>query len=313
MRARILVATPRADKLARCNYRKLGPTMTDARAFPRRAVLLAFAAAVIAVPIAVGRAPCDPPEAVAKAAAADPLVGLWSAHPSGAEGEPVQFYYFHGGGHGLYRYGRVGSTFTNSFDYAVGGDVVTLSFRKSGAAHGVHFRITEESGASVLELADDPRGGGSRRYVQVRSEPIDPHIEPVAGDAGLGGRMWLDRTGYATGGYGFSLYQLRAAGIDGRGTGWFHRGDFDDWSTESLVYRTSGDRLELEFHGGDGSELTRFAVVPGEPRTLVLEHDPRDWWHPHRYLDAGPSFGAVESWIVDTAVLDSAARRVARQ
>jgi hypothetical protein len=280
--------------------------MTRAPIRHRHAVLLAFAAAVIAVPLAVGRAPCREHVAAPTAAADDPLIGLWSAHPAGAEGTPVKFYYFHGGGHGLYRYGKVGSTFTNSFDYTVDGDVVTLAFRKTGAVHPVSFRVVEEHGASVLELADDPRAGGAQRYVQVRNEPVDPHVEPSAG--GIGGRMWLDRTGYATGGYGFSLYQLRAPGIDGRGTGWFHRGDFDDWSTESLVYRLHGDSLELEFHDTPGHEHTRFEVIAGEPRTLVLEQDPRDWWHPHRYLDAGPSFGAVESWIVDNAMLDPADR-----
>lgn len=260
----------------------------------RRAVLVALAVTALAVPLAAQWSSAD-----------DPLVGLWSAHPMGGEGEPVQFYYFHGDGHGLYRYGRVGATYTNSFDYEVDGDTLALTFRKTGAEHEIEFHVREEGGASVLELADDPRAGGRRRYVQARSEPVAPHAERER--VGVPGRMWIDRTDYATGGYGFMLYQLRGAGIDGRGTGWFHRGDFDDWSTESLVYRIVGDRLELQFFSGGTREVTDFALAQGDPATLVLEHDPRDYWHPHRYLDAGPSFGAASeaSFIAATAELES--------
>jgi len=268
----------------------------------RRAVIVAFAAAVVAVPLAVQWAPCT------DVAADDPLIGLWSAHPVGGEGDPVAFYYFHGKdaqgiGRGLYRYGKVGATFTNSFDYAVDGDTLTLELRKTGAEHEVRFSVHEEAGSTVLELADDPRIGGRRRYVQARREPIAPHAD--APSVGLPGRMWIDRTDYATGGYGFALYQLRAAGIDGRGTGWFHRGDFDDWSTESLVYRIVGDRIELQLFGSDAREVTGFRIEPGDPATLVLDQDPRDFWHPHRYVDAGPSFGAA-AWMFDGAALEPA-------
>jgi hypothetical protein len=264
----------------------------------RRAALVAFAAAVIAVPIASEwRSEAAPTE--------DPLIGLWSAHPTGGEGDPVQFYYFHGQdeegvGRGLYRYGKVGSTYTNSFDYAIAGDIVTLYFRKTGARHAVKFRVTEDESANVLELADDPRAGGRQRYVQLRSDPVSPHA--AEGErVGVPGRMWIDQTHYATGGYGFMLYQLRGAGIDGRGTGWFHRGDFDDWSTESLVYRIVGDRLELQFFGGGPRESTHFALVQGDPASLVLDQDPRDYWHRHSYVDGGPSFGAA--WIAATGEL----------
>ncbi len=275
---------------------------TLATTLRRRAVLVAFAAAVVAVPLAVQWGPCAGP------AAPDPLIGLWSAHPLGGEGEPVAFYYFHGKdaqgiGRGLYRYGKVGATFTNSFDYAIDGDTLTLSFRKTGAEHDVRFSVREDDGAAVLELADDPRAGGRRRYVQARREPVAPHADEAP--VGLPGRMWIDRTDYATGGYGFALYQLRGAGIDGRGTGWFHRGDFDDWSTESLVYRIVGDRIELQLYGSDAREVTGFHVEAGDPATLVLEQDPRDFWHPHRYVDAGPSFGAA-AWMFDAAGLDPA-------
>lgn len=257
------------------------------------ALLAIYGAAVLAVPIlATSRAPVEPPAVAPTPEIAseperqpDPLVGIW-AEPAGAGEDRVRFYYFHGDGHGLYRYGRRASTFTNSFDYAIEGDVVTLEFRKTGATWRVPFTIERDAaGDDRLVLADDPRGAGRGVYVRTRRDPVTHGV-------GVGGRMWLDRTRYATGGYGFALYQMRPAGIDGRGTGWFHRGDFDDWSTESLVYRMTGDRIELAFEATGERHVSQFAVEPGDPAHFVLAEDPRDWWHAHRYVDVGPSFGA---------------------
>src|SRR5690554_5298743 len=64
----------------------------------------------------------------------DAVQGLWSRWPDRQrEGDPLRFYYFHGDGHGLYRYGRIGHTNTHSFDYRLEGDALLLTFRKSGA------------------------------------------------------------------------------------------------------------------------------------------------------------------------------------
>ncbi len=104
--------------------------------------------------------------------------------------------------------------------------------------------------------------------------------------------MWIDLQRYATGGQGFALYQLRDAGIDGRGTGWFHRGDFDEWNTEALVYRVQGEQLTLSFAHEGRTYRTRVTFDQGaEPPRLALTHDPRDFDHAHTYVDAGPSFG----------------------
>jgi hypothetical protein len=150
-----------------------------------------------------------------------------------------------------------------------------------------------KSGRDWLVLGDDPREPGSTRYHRDAPRPIRPGDHRDDGPI-PGGRLWLDLTRYATGGYGFAMYQLRPAGIDGRGTGWFHRGDFDEWSTESLVYRIVGDRLELELSLAGAHETTRFSLDgTGESRRLLLLDDPRDYWRPHAYVDAGPSFGSV--------------------
>lgn len=263
---------------------------------PRLLTLVAFAAAVAAVPLCVGDTTSDddanaPVTDRTVETEDDPLVGLWSVPSPDGRSDGVRFYYFHGNGQGLYRYGRVGYTNTNSFDYTIDGDVLRLVFRKTGARHAIHFAIREDSGATSLVLDHDPRNPSGGTYVRRRSEPVAPH---EACDAPApAGRMWFDRVGFATGGYGFGLYQLRCAGIDGRGTGWFHRGDFDDWTTEALVYRMHDGKLELQFATTEDDEWTAF-TVGGSPRTMRVLNDPRDFWHSHDYVDVGPSFGAAQ-------------------
>jgi hypothetical protein len=223
------------------------------------------------------------------------LAGIWRRYEPATTEERVRFYYFHGDGTGLYRYGRAALTNTHSFDYDVNGDDLLLTFRKTGDRHVVRFRMERDAGGTArdrLTLYDDPREPGATTYVRtsertVRHAQVGRHAE-----ADAGGRMWIDLRNYATGGRGFTMYQLRAPGIDGRGTGWFHRGDFDDWSTESLTYRIAGDRLELAFDLSGERGQSRFEIVgEGQERRLVLEDDPRDYWHRHVYRDAGPSFG----------------------
>ena len=59
--------------------------------------------------------------------------------------------------------------------------------------------------------------------------------------------IWIDYRNLATGGAEFHMYQLAATAIDGRGGGWFHRGDFDDWSTESTAACASRRPTNLSF------------------------------------------------------------------
>jgi len=252
------------------------------------------------------------PAAAEPAAALRQLQGLWSRYEPGGEGERVRFYYFHGDGKGLYRYGRVGLSNTHSFDYEVRDGQLVLDFRKTGEHHEVRFTLDPgEPGASrdALTLHDDPREAGPTRYVRqpaagsAMEASASPRLAPEASASEASasdgpapaGRMWIDLRDYATGGRGFTMYQLRPAGIDGRGTGWFHRGDFDDWSTEAMTYRIVGDRLELHFTIADERGATTFGVETDAEgsRWLALDDDPRDFWHAHRYLDMGPSFGAA--------------------
>jgi hypothetical protein len=270
----------------------------------RRFGLGLYAALVLAVPLVAASSwrmwdPGTPnaEEATPPGEHVQALAGIWWRYDVGSEGDPLRFYYFHGDGKGLYRYGRVGLTNTHSFDYDVIGDELRLHFRKTGDVHDVRFRLernTEKGGRDWLVLHGDPREEqDSVRYFRDHEGPIE-HAASPGDDLGPppAGHMWIDMRRYATGGAGFHFYQLRPAGIDGRGVGWYHRGDFDDWSTESLVYRITGNRLEFWFSVTGEAYSTRFEVrTREEGRALFLHEDPRDYWHPHTLLDAGPSFG----------------------
>jgi hypothetical protein len=257
----------------------------------------------------------DPPEAQVEdpgdqITQADPLRGLWTRYETRGEGEPLRFWYFHGDGKGLYRYGKVGLANTHSFDYevdageAAGHKVgVALRFRKRGESHSLTAVLEQDArGTTWMTLRGDPYEPGARyRKIESeldfaglgreRSERSERSGSPEHA-AGIGDRMWIDYRNNATGGAEFHMYQLAATAIDGRGVGWFHRGDFDDWSTESLTYRLDGERIELFFDLREEPNSTVFHVVEDERgRELVLEQDPRDFWATHRYRDGGRSFG----------------------
>ncbi|HFE44673.1 MAG TPA: hypothetical protein ENJ18_04145 [Nannocystis exedens] len=236
---------------------------------------------------------CDPKSA---AVGVDPLVGVWQRFESDAEGDPIRFYYFHGDGHGLYRYGKVGLTNTHSFDYRIEGERAWLRFRRTGEEVLLPFSVEadpEVEGRSWLTFEGDPRDGEGRyfRDPETRAGRCGSAPGAVAAD-GLGNRLWMKTRRHAGGGMSFSMYQLQAQTIDGRGVGWFHRGDFDEWTTEALTYRRKGDKLSLHFMLRDESQVTSIELREereGE-RVLELVEDPREFWHRGRYDDRGPSF-----------------------
>ena len=255
---------------------------------------------------------------VANDAAMD-LKGLWSRHPdsTGRDDEPMAFYYFHTGGVGLYRYGQIGHNTTNSYTWRVDhddrGPVVELRYTKTGVVQRLAFSI-ERDGQPVLVLPVDPKQPGisNARYSFMPPPDLGAVAPDLVEDIGddvasldahrLDHRLWIDQQTFATGGIGFRLYQLRAAGIDGRGTGWVHIGDFDDWSTESLSYRLlrngagDVDRLDLKFALRGDQSLTPVQVfVVDKKRSLRLQHDPRDFGASHDYVDGGPSFAGFIS------------------
>lgn len=254
------------------------------------------------------------PEDSCQPAAADPrLVGVWHRFEATEEGDLLRFYFFHPDGFGLYRYGKVGLTNTHSFNYRAEGGRLALEFRKTGERHELPYRLEQDGGRTWLALDDDPREAGGARYFRAPDPSADLACLDLAGllnmpeatgpdgqdredrpTPALGNRLWGEEVRYATGGMGFSIYQLQRQSIDGRGVGWHHRGDYDEWTTETLTFRQRGDRLALSFPLRHDGLVTRVAVEDGaDGRTLRLAEDPRDFWRPHTYRDMGPSFAAA--------------------
>ncbi|MCY1005235.1 hypothetical protein OV079_06540 [Nannocystis pusilla] len=292
------------------------------------------------------------PEDTCDADAVDPdLLGVWHRWDALAEGDRMRFYFFHEGGFGLYRYGKVGLTNTHSFDYRAEGGHLELTFRKTGERRRVPYRLEEQGGRTWLVLDDDPREPGGARYFKAPAaatgapcfdpagdlpqkpgastpgslagdssrvtgalaaaadlprepgapEPLATDLPrepgtpaPLAAAERIGGRLWGEEVRYATGGMGFSIYQFQPQAIDGRGVGWHHRGDYDEWTTETLTYRQRGDRLALSFPlRHDGLETAILVSGSGDDRTLQLAEDPRDFWRAHTYRDMGPTFAGA--------------------
>ncbi|MCA9693928.1 MAG: hypothetical protein KC636_30350 [Myxococcales bacterium] len=264
------------------------------------ACIAAYAALVILVPLHFAPAVDDRVAAptVAEAAHDHALEGLWHRYEAVADGDPVRFYYFHEGGVGLYRYGQVGLTNTHAFDYQADGEVVEFVFRKTGERRRASYSIERDGQREWLVLRGDPREPGETRYFRAgRGGQVEWGCQGGDASAGVGGRLWADQRRLRAGGLDFAIYQLQGQSIDGRGVGWFHRGDFDEWTTEALQFREAGDALALRFPvRGDAvtTPLARGHLGDGEDRrrTLTLAADPRDFGRSHRYVDAGPTFAA---------------------
>jgi hypothetical protein len=261
--------------------------------------------------------------------------GVWHKVDPESPSDQIRFYYFHSGGIGLYRYGREGFAHTNSFDWQLQEDALFLRFRKTGEEHRVKYILDAE--ANILHFVDDPREPSDTKYRRARgpvedslalaavvAEPTDSedasHTCPLGMADVVGslvddekirtpaGHMWISMRSFATGGVEFSMYQFSPAAIDGRGVGWHHRGDFDDWSTEALHYRINGEVLELQFDRNGESHSSRYRLQspegpgqladgyrsgeanPGDAVSLWLGEDPRNGWHRSTFTRMGRSF-----------------------
>lgn len=120
-------------------------------------------------------APCHGANAAMTAdVSAAALKGLWSRYPDSGkdESDPVAFYYFHDGGIGLYRYGRIGFNTTNSYTWKVGEhqgkSLLVLRYNKTGEVQ--HLRVSIDSaGRKTLIIEGDPKQPGEKasRYIYV--------------------------------------------------------------------------------------------------------------------------------------------------
>ncbi len=241
------------------------------------------------------------------------VLGLWTATEVRTLEDELRFYYFHEGGKGLYRYGQAGHNNTSSFDWSVDGDKLTLVFRKTAEHATTRYQLGEEGGRRTLTIIDDPRSPypprGPIRYRFVPTSldgselaarlgeggPLSIATQTDEAPASVVGRMWIEQRRYATGGMGFRMYQLSEHAPDGFARawrlGWYHTGDYDDWSTETLAYREGAGALQLRFLLRDEEAATSAELRPvRDLRELTLSRDPRNFLHVGRFVDVGKSF-----------------------
>ena len=227
---------------------------------------------------------------------AERIRGMWSKFTPGNDTDPTRFYYFHDGGIGLFRYGKRGLNQTNSYTYQVDDKTIRFRMVKSGDVFESEYSVDKEGNATWLTIKRDPRMGGEQRYKYV----------PAPAKVGYGyganadkdhpfARLWIQTSKDSKGQETFRLYQLEAPTLDGRGIGWYHEGNYEDWTTEALSYRKTDGKLELYFPVRDERITTRMNEGRGQDgkRFIHLAEDPRNFWHPRSYKDGGPGFTAL--------------------
>jgi len=226
------------------------------------------------------------------------IEGLWEKRA----GDKIRFYYFHQGGVGLYRYGKVGFNYTNSYTYKVEEGEIVLTFNKTGQVHRVPFELNK----GTMTLKKDPREFGKRVVYKKRMGPMNDqsislwsnHVQglaqnPVGPNAPLRpqGQMWIDAQRYTNGELRFQIYQFAIGAPDGRGAGWHHRGDFSDWSTEGFSYRFNPKDVTLRFDLTGEEHTSPYRLQSkGETTLFSLGDDPRNFWHRTDFKHMGKSF-----------------------
>ena len=209
------------------------------------------------------------------------ILGLWAQYVPKNAGDPERFYYFHKGGIGLFRYGRRGLTYTQTFRYDVNAKTLKLVFIKSGERFKIPYSIQKDQ----LTLGADPKMGGEQTYTKRPPQPV-----PAMAGAHPLARMWTKRVVDRKGNVEFRTYQLQAPGPQGRGTGWYHEGDEEEWSTESFSYHRTADWIALSFPVRKEHVVSNVEEgKDGRIRTFTLVEDPRNYWHRRTYRDEGPT------------------------
>lgn len=222
------------------------------------------------------------------------LTGIfYSVTPDEADlKSPIRFYYFHGNGIGLLRYGKVGLNNTESFHYETDSDVLSLKFNKTGQVVQSRYALSEAEGKTTLSLPDFVQQS-DRELVKERN----PNLAFMNWPQGKSmDRMWTYLQQSVDGTMSFKMYQLRKEDENGHGEGWYHEGDFDNWYTERLDFHRGDTDMMFHFGLRDEKAQTPYVHVTDAPTPmLVFEKDPRHFWTTTHYLDGGESFSVFQS------------------
>ncbi|MBI3893289.1 MAG: hypothetical protein HY303_17360 [Candidatus Wallbacteria bacterium] len=166
-----------------------------------------------------------------------------------------------------------------------------ITVRKPGAVGALRSLVWGVALAALigLPLRKDPPA----------ADPMVRVPEALAGNA-IGGRLWTHIDRPTRDREKFRMYQFNPAGSDGKGTGWYHEGDFTEWMTETLRYEIHGSELKLFFDLAGEKATVRFRVERGrgsngEDLKLTLTPDPRRYWKPYEYFASSKSRAGAET------------------
>ncbi|NJK88554.1 MAG: hypothetical protein HC923_03580 [Myxococcales bacterium] len=235
------------------------------------------------------------------------LRGIWDREGA-SDLKRVDFYYFHQGDLGLFRFGTTDRNHTEMFRFKKTWRGLEISFKRTGERAFSKMQLVERpDGRRALVLESDPRNGGRRTTYVHRAAPTS-QLVPAAKDDFA--RMWMHRRPRLHGGLDFRIYQFQPANASGHGRGWYHEGDYDEWTTESLTYHKGQDTLHLRF-----DEPREIAASPYQlnrsrkAAVLGLDADPRWFGRPSRFEDTGPTLMDNEpdlrSWRSFTSALEA--------
>ena len=212
----------------------------------------------------------------------------------------VRFYYFHGNGIGLLRYGKVGLNNTESFHYQTHEGVLSIRYNKTGQMFTTSYAFEKENDRQVLVLPELTHKD-DRRLVKEEGSEMGLLNQPSGIQMD---RMWTMLEKHAGGGIDFKIYQLRKADDTGHGEGFFHEGDFDNWSTERLNYHIGDGQMTFHFSLKDEKAQTSFQLErPHDLPMLVFDKDPRHFWATTHYWDGGESFSLFQTAALHDMVL----------
>jgi len=241
---------------------------------------------VVVAPLLVGWLVLDPSGSSERVA----IQGLWD-RVAPSSGPEVQFYYFHTNDLGLFRFGSTALNHTQMFRRRWRRGRLEIVFSKTGARHVTDVALErDDRGRRILVLASDPRNGGRPARYRRRTDRgprlragADRPEDPLA-------RMWMHQRVLARGARDFRIYQFRPADDDGAGTGWFHVGDYDEWTTEALGFHRAPGRILLRFTARGDAAVTPMRIEASEGgRALHLAQDPRYFGRGLTYDDVGPN------------------------
>ncbi len=258
------------------------------------------------------------------------LFGLWdlsrSEKPSS---KSERYYYFHpepnskGQYIGLYRYGTKTLNATRSFTWSLKNNEVKFVMNNTKHKYRSEVKVTKSGRIrhAKFVLQNDPFNLGEKstfklrpmeasndlndvvrtldlaRNIPFRESMLEAH--PMLQSSSKLARVWFDFQDKNR--QRFRMYQFARNNPSDVNRGWYHEGDFSDWTTETFEYTThtkrdGSEEFVFKFLDRKQKAKAKFKIESkGEKNSIIIVNDPRNYGLTTRYSDEGPSFMALSN------------------